>query len=38
MKASTAEAFALDTKYAAFPNLIIAYVWHIGDSKAPVTR
>jgi hypothetical protein len=37
MKASTVEAFALDAKYAAFPNLIIAHVWHIGDSKTPVT-
>lgn len=37
MKASTAEAFALDAKYATFPNLIIAHVWHVGDSQIPVT-
>jgi hypothetical protein len=36
MKASSTEAFGLDTKYAVFPNLIIAYVWHVNDSQEPL--
>lgn len=37
MKASTWESFSIDAKYEAFPNLIIAHVWHVSDSGTPLT-
>jgi hypothetical protein len=37
MKASAAESFSIDAKYAAFPNLIIAHVWHVNDEEVPIT-
>lgn len=37
MKASSSESFSVDAKYAAFPNLIIAHVWHVNDEGKPVT-
>lgn len=37
MKASAAESFSIDAKYAAFPNLIIAHVWHVNDDEVPIT-
>ena len=34
MKAATNRSFGLDKKYAKFPNLLIAYVWHLdGNDK-----
>ncbi len=36
MKASTAGGFSVDRKYERFADLIIAYVWHVGEI-APVT-
>ncbi len=32
MKAATNEAFSIDRKYERFPNLILVYVWNLGDS------
>ena len=37
MKASSGESFSVDAKYAQFPNLIIAHVWHVNDTEEPVT-
>ena len=37
MKASSKCAFSLDTKYAKFPNLLIAHIWHIDSPKDEVT-
>ena len=37
MKAATSAVFALDQKYEKFPNLLIAYVWHLGEPGAAVT-
>jgi hypothetical protein len=37
MKASSARAFSLDAKYAKFPNLIIAHIWHIDSPEDEVT-
>jgi hypothetical protein len=37
MKASSTESFSLDAKYAAFPNLIIAHVWHVNSAETPVS-
>lgn len=37
MKAATGMAFGLDRKYAEFPNLLIAYVWHLARADAAVT-
>jgi len=37
MKASSREIFSLNAKYAAFPNLIIAHVWHVNSSDEPVS-
>ena len=37
MKASTNTGFGLDRKYAAFPGLLIAYVWHLARADAAVT-
>jgi len=33
MKAASAKVFSLHTKYAKFPNLIMAYVWDLEDKK-----
>ena len=33
MKASTQESFSLDRKYEKFPNLLIAYVWHVNAGE-----
>src|SRR5579859_5329861 len=33
MKAATDQVFSLDPKYAKFPGLILAYVWHLADSS-----
>lgn len=37
MKAATGMSFGLDRKYANFPGLLIAYVWHIAEPDAAVT-
>jgi len=37
MKAATSTGFGLDQKYAAFPGLLIAYVWHLAEPDAAVT-
>jgi hypothetical protein len=37
MKASSNTGFGLDAKYARFPNLVIAYVWHVDSSAAEIT-
>lgn len=37
MKASSNRSFGLDRKYARFPNLLIAYVWHLDRSEDVVT-
>lgn len=37
MKAASIRSFGIDRKYAAFPNLIIAYVWYVGDADKTVT-
>lgn len=37
MKASSNEAFSIDAKYAAFPNLILAHVWYVDADEEPVT-
>jgi hypothetical protein len=37
MKAASDERFNVDCKYKAFPGLIIAFVWSIGDSVNTVT-
>jgi hypothetical protein len=31
MKAATDASFSLDQKYAKFPGLVLAYVWHLGN-------
>ena len=33
MKAAWACAFGVDRKYEKFPNLLIAYVWNLGDAR-----
>jgi hypothetical protein len=37
LKAAMGESFSIDIKYAKFPNLIIAYVWHIENDARTVT-
>ena len=37
MKAAWKQAFGIDQKYEKFPNLIIAYVWNLGDPLQAVT-
>jgi hypothetical protein len=37
MKASSRSAFGMDAKYAKFPNLLIAYIWHVDSPKDEVT-
>jgi hypothetical protein len=37
MKASTASAFGVAQKYTRIADLILAYVWHLDDTKPPVT-
>ena len=37
MKAASNRSFGLDRKYARFPNLLIAYVWHLDRPEAVVT-
>ncbi len=34
VKSSTGEGFSLDRKYEKVPNLILAYVWHVGRPAA----
>ncbi len=36
MKAASNRSFGLDRKYAKFPNLLIAFVWHL-DCEEPET-
>jgi len=33
LKASTNKGFSIDSKYAKFPNLHMAYVWNVGDPQ-----
>jgi hypothetical protein len=37
MKAATASAFGVDQKYKRIADLILAYVWHLGEPQAAVT-
>jgi hypothetical protein len=37
MKAASVRSFGIDHKYAAFPNLILAYVWHVEDADRTET-
>jgi hypothetical protein len=37
MKAASNRSSGLDQKYAKFPNLLIAYVWHLDRPEAVVT-
>lgn len=37
MKASWRRAFGIDRKYAKFPDLLIAYVWQLGNAADAVT-
>lgn len=37
MKACSRCAFGLDAKYAKFPNLLIAYIWHVDSPEEEVT-
>jgi hypothetical protein len=37
MKACSQSAFSLDAKYAKFPNLLIAHIWHIDSPQDEVT-
>ena len=37
MKAASKESFGIYGKYEAFPGLILAYVWNIGDGAKTVT-
>ncbi len=37
MKVASDERFNVDRKYAAFPGLIIAFVWNVGNSEKGVT-
>jgi len=37
MKASTTSAFSVDGKYERIANLIIAYVWNLGEPDAAIT-
>jgi len=33
MKAALEASFSIDRKYARFPNLLIAYVWHVSEPR-----
>lgn len=33
MKAAIGASFSIDRKYARFPNLLIAYVWHVSEPR-----
>lgn len=37
MKAASRTSFSLDRKYAKFPGLILAYVWHLAEEKKTET-
>lgn len=37
MKACSERAFSVDTKYASFPNLVIAHVWNVDAEGDQVT-
>ena len=37
MKAVSAESFSIDSKDTAFPDLILAYVWHVSNGDTTVT-
>lgn len=37
MKAASEACFAVDQKYSKFPNLVIAYVWHLKEPDHAVT-
>src|SRR5688500_2541417 len=37
MKACSGRAFSLDAKYAKFPNLLVAHIWHIDSPEDEVT-
>lgn len=37
MKAASSSCFAVDQKYSKFPNLLIAYVWHLENPDQAVT-
>jgi hypothetical protein len=37
MKAASVRSFGIDRKYAAFPNLILAYVWYVGEADKTLT-
>ena len=37
MKACSTRAFSIDAKYAKFPNLILAHIWHIDSPEDEVT-
>ncbi|HEY8118000.1 MAG TPA: hypothetical protein VIE91_02040 [Methylophilaceae bacterium] len=36
IKASSAQAFSIDKKYARFPHLILAYIWNLRSSEKVV--
>jgi hypothetical protein len=37
MKAAFVRSFGIDRKYAAFPSLILAYVWYVEDADKTMT-
>jgi len=37
MKAASGESYGIDRKYTAFPGLILAYVWNVGDGNKTAT-
>jgi hypothetical protein len=37
MKAASSSSFGLNQKYAKFPNLLIAFVWHLDEPTKAVT-
>ena len=37
MKAAWTRSFVVEKKYAKFPGLLLAYVWHLGDRQQAVT-
>ena len=37
MKAAWTRSFIIDQRYAEFPGLLLAYVWHLGDRQQAVT-
>ncbi|HKK13407.1 MAG TPA: hypothetical protein VKA14_01965 [Gammaproteobacteria bacterium] len=36
MKASSGEQFSVDSKYQKISDLILAFVWHAGESEGPI--